>query len=345
HHHAEGREAQEREHECDQNEREQEVDEPPPRVADGVSKPEPGADVSAAREGRRRRHRNRVRAEVGLHDLLQHDCQPEGDEDLVGVRATVEMADQAALERHAEQPHHRDREQDRQWNRVVDQALAEVAEPDLQVRDLLVRIEERDALVLHLPGDVEQLVQRDRAEGADHEQGAMREVHDAERAEDQREPEGDQRVGAALVEAVEQLQEDRFHRRSGRRACAGAQALVVEGPPDRRRGRAGGLAPRFRSAQLVTSYGPSSPPPMFSGYSTCARGTTCTISSMSHLPLGFSLPFTTSTSLKHWWSPLRYSVAPMPSPSNLKPSSALITSGGWKVPAVSTALAYSICCA
>ncbi len=41
----------------------------------------------------------------------------------------------------------------------------------------------------------------------------MGEVDHAERAEDQRQPERDQRVGAALVEPVQDLEEDRVHRR------------------------------------------------------------------------------------------------------------------------------------
>src|SRR3546814_1232385 len=62
-----------------------------------------------------------------------------------------------------------------------------------------------------------QLLQRDGAKSAQHEKGAVGEVDDAEGAEDESEPEGDQRVGAALVEAVENLQYYGIHRRSEER--------------------------------------------------------------------------------------------------------------------------------
>ena len=57
----------------------------------------------------------------------------------------------------------------------------------------------------------DQVAEGDGAEGAEHEQRAMREVDDAEGAEHQCQPERDQRVGAALVEAVEKLREYGVH--------------------------------------------------------------------------------------------------------------------------------------
>ena len=58
----------------------------------------------------------------------------------------------------------------------------------------------------------EEALQRHGAEGAEHEQRAMGEVDDAERAEDQRQAQRDQRIGRALVEPVQQLEEDGVHR-------------------------------------------------------------------------------------------------------------------------------------
>ena len=45
--------------------------------------------------------------------------------------ALVEIADQAALHGDADQQHHRDRDQDRDGDRIVQQGCAEVAEPSL----------------------------------------------------------------------------------------------------------------------------------------------------------------------------------------------------------------------
>ena len=62
-----------------------------------------------------------------------------------------------------------------------------------------------------LVAEAEQALQRHRAESADHEERAMREVHDTERAEDERQPESDQGVGAALVQTVQNLKDNGFH--------------------------------------------------------------------------------------------------------------------------------------
>src|SRR3546814_4335169 len=70
-----------------------------------------------------------------LDDFLQHDREAEGNENLLGMTALVEMADQAALHGQADQQHDRDGQQDGERHREVDQRLADVAEPDLQVGD------------------------------------------------------------------------------------------------------------------------------------------------------------------------------------------------------------------
>jgi len=73
-------------------------------------------------------------------------------------------------------------------------------------------LEVRTTLEPRLQAIAEQALHDDGAEGAHHEERAMREVHDAERAEDDREPQRDERVGAPLVEPVQDLQEYRVHR-------------------------------------------------------------------------------------------------------------------------------------
>ncbi len=62
----------------------------------------------------------------------------------------------------------------------------------------------------------DQLAERHRAEGAEHEQRAMGEVDDAQRAENQGQAQGDQRIGPAFVQAVEKLCEDGVHEPTGR---------------------------------------------------------------------------------------------------------------------------------
>ena len=79
----------------------------------------------------------------------------------------------------------------------------------LQIGHFLEGVEEGDALVLDLGREGQELLKGDGAERAEHEQRAVGEVDDAERPEDQRQAERDQGVGAALVEAVQQLKNDR----------------------------------------------------------------------------------------------------------------------------------------
>jgi hypothetical protein len=75
----------------------------------------------------------------------------------------------------------------------------------------------------------------------------MREIDDTEGAEYQRQPKGNQRIGAALVEPVEKLSEDRFH-----------LAPPVDGPDARlRRNRAW-----LEDQHIAGVSGPSSPPKM-----------------------------------------------------------------------------------
>jgi hypothetical protein len=56
-----------------------------------------------------------------LDDLLQHDGQSEGDEDLVGMRALVEVLDQAAFHNDADNGHHHDGHSIDKRHRPVDE--------------------------------------------------------------------------------------------------------------------------------------------------------------------------------------------------------------------------------
>ena len=100
---------------------------------------------------------------------------------------------------------------------------------------------------------IEQLVEGDGAEGAQHEQRAMGEVDDAERSEDQREPQRDQRIGAALVQPVQYLQQYRVH-----------SVLALEfdsiASTEWRRPPFGRPAVQSRAQHCLGSEGPSSPP-------------------------------------------------------------------------------------
>ena len=57
----------------------------------------------------------------------------------------------------------------------------------------------------------EKCLERDRAESAQHEQRPMREIDDAQRAENERQAKRDQRIGATLVQAVQKLKKNGIH--------------------------------------------------------------------------------------------------------------------------------------
>ncbi len=80
---------------------------------------------------------DRVGAEEILDDFLQDDGEAEGDQDLVGVRALVEMLDQAALHREADHEHDRNGEKDGERHRPVDDRRSDiVAEPAVDIGHL-----------------------------------------------------------------------------------------------------------------------------------------------------------------------------------------------------------------
>src|SRR5690606_8069594 len=214
HDHAEGGELQEGEHSTDHRSCEKEVYEAPPWIGDHAGPhAEPGADVGCAAQSVGHRLWMRVGAEERLDQFTQHDGEAEGDEDLLGVRPLIEMLDDAAFHGNAHEEHHGNADEKRYGNRIVDEPGAEVPEPCLYQR----------FANLHRLAPWRQLcrVDRDRfqrqeiaeghgAERAKHEQGTVGEVHDPQRAEDERQAKGNQRVGAALVQPIKKLQKDDF---------------------------------------------------------------------------------------------------------------------------------------
>ena len=155
-----------------------------------------------------------IGAVIVLDDLLQDDREAECHEDLVSVRALVEVLDQAAFHRDPDQGHDYYGQRDRNWHGVIDYGVAGcVAEPDFYVGNHFRRGRKAKARVLggHFLADLQDLVRRDRAEGAEHKQRAMGKVDHTQCAENQCQPQGDQRIGAALVETVENLKKNSVH--------------------------------------------------------------------------------------------------------------------------------------
>jgi hypothetical protein len=67
-------------------------------------------------------------------------------------------------------------------------------------------------LIDHDVGERQDPGERDGTECADHEQRAVGEVDHAQSAKDQCQAQGNQRIGAALVQTVQNLQDDGVHR-------------------------------------------------------------------------------------------------------------------------------------
>mmetsp|Transcript_23278 Transcript_23278/g.40216 ORF Transcript_23278/g.40216 Transcript_23278/m.40216 type:complete len:543 (-) Transcript_23278:1165-2793(-) len=340
HNHPKGGELQERKDRTDDDRRKSKVDQPPIGVDDHIGiKAQGRAKVERAAERIRGRRRDRVCAVIILDDLLQNDGQAKGHKDLVRVGTLVEVFDQAAFHQDTDADHDRDRKEDRKRHRPVDNCVpGRLSEPVINIWHIhLERVAEEVGLrvVNHRVADRDNPAQGDRAERSDHEQGAVRKVDHAERAKNERKTERDQRIGRALVESVEDLKDDCFHRSD--------LWLEVLPAPHAGRGQANAGPPLWSwCAYAPGLHVPSSPPAIcgWSGsYVTCSTGVTSTISSRSNSDVGFSLPFTTRTSLKHWWSAPRYSVLPLPMPSNSKSSSASTTAHGLNEPARSTASA------
>ena len=128
------------------------------------------------------------------------------------MRTIIEMPDQAPLHHDTDEQHHRNRQQDRQRDRVVDHLQSRIAKPDLKVGYVDVAIKERHARIFHLLGRLQQQLHADGTERPQHEQRSMGEVDDAEGAENQRQTESDERIGPTLVQTVKQLKNDRVHK-------------------------------------------------------------------------------------------------------------------------------------
>ncbi len=130
------------------------------------------------------------------------------------MRPSVEMLDQATLHGDADREHHGNREQDRDRDGVVDQESAKVSKPILnQRRADLDRLAPRGKFggIDRNRFDRNQVSECHCAEAAQHEQGAVREVNNSERAENERQAECNERICAALIQPIEELGEKRFH--------------------------------------------------------------------------------------------------------------------------------------
>jgi hypothetical protein len=115
HHHAEGGELQEGEDGGNDGGREEQIDQPPPRIDDCARIQAEAWRRCLPRRARFRCDlRDRVGAVDGLDDFLKHDGQAEGDEDLVRMRTLVEVLDEAPFHGEADNQHHHDGQQDRQ---------------------------------------------------------------------------------------------------------------------------------------------------------------------------------------------------------------------------------------
>ena len=129
-----------------------------PTTTQAISRIDHEAERGDARRPGRRRHRLRQAAEEQPDDFDEDDAQAERDQNLVLVRARVEMADDDALHRDAEDEHEEG---------AGDQSASG----------------ERAGILI---GD-------DAGIAADHEHGAMREIEHAQRAVDDRQTGTDQR--------------------------------------------------------------------------------------------------------------------------------------------------------
>src|SRR5690606_35315563 len=131
-HHAEGGELQEGKHATDQDRGEDEVDQAPDRIGDDVGlHAEECADVGSAAQIGRHGLGNGVGAEEALDQLLRHDGEAERHQDLFGMGALVEVLDDAALKRDADQQHDGNGDDNREWYGIVDQYGAEITKPGL----------------------------------------------------------------------------------------------------------------------------------------------------------------------------------------------------------------------
>ena len=119
--------------------------------------------------------------------------------------ALIEIPDQAALHGDPDDQHDGNREKNGNGHREIEKRRAEITEPDFNIRlpDFHRRAPWRHFGRIdrhHL--NVQNGLDRHRAESTQHEQGTVREVHHAERAEDNGQAKRDQGIGPALIETV-----------------------------------------------------------------------------------------------------------------------------------------------
>jgi hypothetical protein len=149
-----------------------------------------------------------------LDDFLQDDRQAKRHEDLIGVRAFIKKADQSTFHNHTNKQHDRNGDEDRQRHRIINHERADITEPLLNYgRADLKRCSPWSRFGWVELNDFvgQQLTDRDGAKCAEHEERAVREVDDAESPEYQRQTQSDQRIGTALVEPVQDLQQYGIH--------------------------------------------------------------------------------------------------------------------------------------
>ena len=129
------------------------------------------------------------------------------------MRPLVEVLDQPALHDHADGDHDWDGEQDRQRHGPVnDDVACRFTKPVIDVRNIhfqWVAQEVLLGLVDHLMAQRQDPAERHRAEGADHKQRTVGEVHNAQGAENQGQPQGNHRVCGAFGETIKGLEQDR----------------------------------------------------------------------------------------------------------------------------------------
>ncbi len=202
--HAKSGEAQEREDASDHDNSKEEVDDAPNRI-DNIHA-EQGTDIGNAVQRVRGRCLDGVGAVEIFDHFLQHNRQAKGHQNLVRMRAFVEVFDQAAFHHKANGDHDWEGEQNGQWNRPVDNGTAHFgAEPAFDVGGFyLQRVAQKvgAAGINRFKAEAEKFLYGHSTKGADHEQRAMRKVHNAKRAKDQCEAKRNQRIGRALVEPI-----------------------------------------------------------------------------------------------------------------------------------------------
>ncbi len=89
--------------------------------------------------------------------------------------------------------------------------MPSLPEPCFQIGLFLIGRKGRNTFIPHLGGEGNQLLKGDGTKCAEHEQRAMGEVHNPERAKDQRQAQRNQRIGRPFVQSVQDLNKNGIH--------------------------------------------------------------------------------------------------------------------------------------